>query len=199
MVARARGTRRSSGRVFALLGVVAQLGLAAASLSADGTAGPNAPEVMAAMIYKFALFVEWPDGEGEVRQAPFVIGVLGEDPVTRYLDTVTKDKTHQKRRIQVRQLATPGDAKTCQILFISASERKHLQTILTAVGGAAVLTVGEMEAFAESGGMVNFTLEDNRIHFEINEQAAAQAGLKISSRLLSLAKVVKDARPGGRH
>ena len=82
----------------------------------------------------------------------------------------------------------------CHILFISSSEEKRLAKILEILKDSSVLTVGEMKQFAQSGGMVNFTIKENKIRFEINVDAAVRAELKISSKLLKLAEIVRDER-----
>jgi hypothetical protein len=83
-------------------------------------------------------------------------------------------------------------ATNCHILFISSSEKKRLPEIFASLKGASVLTVGETDHFTESGGMINFFLEGTKMRFQINKDAATSAGLKISSKLMSLA-----SRPGG--
>src|ERR1019366_9206706 len=85
-------------------------------------------------------------------------------------------------------------ATNCHILFISSSEKKRLPEIFASLKGASVLTVGETDHFTESGGMINFFLEGTKMRFQINKDAATSAGLKISSKLMSLA-----SRPGGCH
>ena len=81
-------------------------------------------------------------------------------------------------------------ARTCHILFIASSEKAQLKRIFEDLRGTDVLTVGDTKGFAELGGIINFVLEDDRVHFEVNRKAADQAGLKISSKLLSVAKRV---------
>ena len=81
------------------------------------------------------------------------------------------------------------------MLFVSSSEALHLSQIKESLKGKCVLTIGETEGFAQTGGVINFTLEENKVRFEINVDAAERSHLKISSKLLALAKVVKDERP----
>jgi hypothetical protein len=157
-----------------------------ASGNAAGADAPSAPEVMAAMIYNFALFVEWPS-DAETKQSPFIIGVFGEDPVEKYLDVAMKTRTLQKRRIEVRQISQTGDVKDCHVLFISQSQKKRIPEILAAIKSQAVLTVADIDNFAILGGMIGFIKDGNRLRFQINPDAPTEAGLKISSRLLSLA------------
>ena len=146
-------------------------------------------QAKAAFLYNFARFVEWPaDSPGD----PFVIGILGEDPFRGALETTVKDKTVEARPVLVRRVSSAEAARSFQILFISASERDRLPSILDSLKGSAVLTVGETEGFASRGGVINFVIEDDRERFEVNTAAAGRARLKISSRLLGLARVVKE-------
>ncbi len=89
--------------------------------------------------------------------------------------------------------------KDCKILFVSGSERAHIDEILQSVKGLPILTVGETPGFAERGGVIRFTLEDNRVRFEVNVDAAHQADLNISSRLLTLAKIIGQTAATGRN
>jgi hypothetical protein len=91
------------------------------------------------------------------------------------------------------------DLKDCKILFVSASEKAHVDEILQSVKGQPILTVGETPGFAERGGVIRFTVEDNRVRFEVNVDAAHQAELNISSRLLTLAKIIPQTTATGRN
>jgi len=89
-------------------------------------------------------------------------------------------------------LKDKSEARHCQIVFVSSSEIPHLADIIEAVQGENVLLVGETNGFAASGGTIEFTLEDDRVRFAINTDAADRSGLKFSSKLLALAKIVHD-------
>jgi len=154
----------------------------------------NEYQVKAIFLYNFTKFVEWP---ADPANEPIVIGIIGEDPFGNWLDEAIRGKTANGHKLVVRHLKGGEEARACQVVFFSASEVKRLHTTLDSLTGASVLTVGEKEGFAEEGGIINFTLEDSRVHFEINVDAAQRAGLKISSKLLSLAKVVRDSGQGG--
>ena len=156
----------------------------------------NEYQVKAVFLYNFARFVEWPADPPTV---PIVIGILGEDPFGNALEETVRGKTINGHELAVKHLKSGQEARGCQIVFVASSERRRLRPLLASLGGAGVLTVGETEGFAESGGIISFTLEDDRVRFEINVDAAQRAGLKISSKLLSLAKVVRDPGQGGSH
>jgi hypothetical protein len=116
---------------------------------------------------------------------------LGQDPFGPDLEQTITGKTVNNRPFAIQRFAKLQDRESCHILFISSSERDHLSQILASLKDKKTLTVGETPTFLSSGGMINFTLLDNRIRFEINLSAAERAGLKLSSKLLSLATTVK--------
>ncbi|MDB6019845.1 MAG: hypothetical protein JWR19_4334, partial [Pedosphaera sp.] len=120
--------------------------------------------------------------------APVVIGVVGESPMGPELHRSIMGKTVNGRALEVRQIGSLGELKNCQMVFICSSEKKRLPEILKAVGDASVLTVGETDNFTEAGGMINLVREGNKVRFEINDNAARRVRLKISSKLLSLAR-----------
>jgi len=151
-------------------------------------APPSEYQLKAAYLFNFAKFVEWPTGAFAQATSPMVIGVLGDNPFGGDLERTIHGKSINDHPMQVRAVQSLGDAKQCHILFISPSEKKRLPEIVAALRGVPVLTVGESEGFPEAGGMINFVLEGNKIRFQINNDAARNAGLKISSKLLSLAQ-----------
>lgn len=154
---------------------------------------PTESEVKAAMIYNFAQFVEWPEGESKAPSSSFVIGIFGEDPIEMILEDTLKGESFQNRAIQVRHVATPTDAKACNILFVAQSQKRRTSELLEAVRGSSTLTIGDTEDFVASGGMIAFKKEGNRVRFQINPDAATRAGLRISSKLLRLAILQTDA------
>jgi hypothetical protein len=123
------------------------------------------------------------------------ICVVGEDPFGKVLDDFVKGKTIGSRPVLIRRLKTGQDLKGCKIAFVSSSERSNLKPIFQDANRAGVLTVGETEGFAALGGVINFIRVENKVHFEINVDAAQRANLKISSKLLSYANIVKEQEP----
>lgn len=154
---------------------------------------PTEAEVKAAMIYNFAQFVDWPESEPKASSSSFVIGVFGEDPIEAILENTLKGETFQNRSVQVRRVATPSEAKICEILFIAQSQKRRTPELLEMIRGSSTLTIGDTEDFVSMGGMIAFRKEGNRVRFQINPDAATRAGLKISSKLLRLAIVQNDA------
>jgi hypothetical protein len=156
--------------------------------------------IKAGFIYNFAKFVEWPSDAFAEADSPIVIGVLGTDPFGSVINRVVESKKIGNRGFVVRRYKWSKDLKDlkefkeCRILFVSSSERAHFEEIVQSVKGLPILTVGETPGFAERGGMIRLTLEDNRVRFEINVDATHEGNLNISSRLLTLAKII--SQPG---
>jgi len=151
----------------------------------------NEYQVKAAFLYNFAKFVDWPAQSFKGPDDPIAICVLGQNPFGSVLEDTVNGKTLEGRAFVVRNIFDVQQAGGCHILFVSTSERKHLPSILAAIRTPGVLTVGESDGFAAEGGVINFKLEDGRVRFEINLDAAAKKGLQIRSNLLSLAQIVK--------
>jgi len=177
---------RSPRRILWVLGVVVLF------LSGSRAQSPAVGEyqVKAAFLYNFAKFVEWPASGFSDASAPLRICVFGKDPFGQELRDIASEKNINGRRLQIDQLDDLQLARTCHILFISSSEKAQLTRIFESLRGTDVLTVGDTNGFVEHGGMINFVLENNRVQFEVNRKAAEQAGLKISSKLLGVAKLV---------
>ncbi len=147
-------------------------------------------QVKAAFLYNFAKFVEWPSSSFPDASAPFRICVFGQDPFGQALLDITHEKIVSGHKLQVDQVVDVALARTCHILFIASSEKVQLKRIFESLQGTDVLTVGDIKGFAELGGIINFVLENDRVRFEVNRRAADRAGLKISSKLLGVAKLV---------
>jgi YfiR/HmsC-like len=144
-------------------------------------------EIKAAYLYNFIKYVDWPSYGGDT----ITIGVLGGNPFGTALAPLN-GKIVKGRRLLIKELDSVRDAQKCQIIFVSSSEKQRLQEIFEILKNAGVLTVGETQGFANGGGIINFIEENNKVHFEINADAARRSGLNISSELLKLAKLVKS-------
>lgn len=158
-------------------------------------------QVKAAFLLHFTRYVEWPDTAFTRPDAPFLMCILGADPFGRTIDELVAGETVGGRAISIVRLDNPSNARTCHLVFVAGSETGNLGRILDLLRGAAVLSVGEPARFAQQGGIIGFYLEGRNVRFEINAGAAEAAGLKISSRLLRLAKIVPaaaGARSGNR-
>ena len=142
-------------------------------------------ELKAAFVYNFASFTDWPP-----KAAPGMnICVIGQDPFGRALDAL-EGKVVKGQSLAVRRLSTIAEARTCRVLFISASEVKNLPRLLAAVKDLPVLTVADMENAAHQGVIIGLGIDKQRVVFEVNASAAHDANIVLSSRLLSLARNV---------
>ncbi len=153
-------------------------------------------QVKAAFLFNFAKFAEWPADAFEGPDDPITICVAGDDPFGESLDAVVRGETVSGRRLTVRRTQSLSKLKDCQIVFVPRSERARRRAILSSLEGTAVLSVGEDDGFLTDGGVVRFVLDQNRIRFEINLAAAEGNRLKLSSKLLRLARAVYPSQPG---
>ena len=151
----------------------------------------NEYQIKAAFLFNFAKFVEWPPATAAPESGPICMCILGRDPFGPALEEVIQGKTVNSRRLQVRRTTRVEQVRSCHVLFISDSERGRLSEALALLRDTSILTVGEMERFVQHGGMIHFLMESNKVRFEINRDAAERAGLKISSKLLQLATIVR--------
>jgi len=149
----------------------------------------QAPEnkVKAAFLLNFAKLVEWPTNTFGNDTTPLVLGVLGKDPFDKALDEIVAGRTVKNRPVQIVRFTSVGQITNCQVLFISESERRKLDSIFDALRGRPILTVGDTKGF-ESRGMITLVKSNASINLRINPEAARQARLQLSSRLLRLDK-----------
>jgi hypothetical protein len=146
--------------------------------------------VKAAFLVNFARFVEWPPQSFAGANDPLVFGVYGNGLFSTVLDQAVSGKTIDGRHAVIRRISELGALRSCHVVFLPASEINHLREVSNSLSELSVLLVGETEGFAESGGVINFILENERVRFEISPSAAARVHLKISSKLLQLAVIV---------
>ena len=157
------------------------------SSSISGTAQQTEYSVKAAFILNFLKFIEWPTESG-----PFKVTVLGKNPFGSSLDDVFKGKTVRGRKIQVKY-GTWGQQIDADLVFVPASERERFGE-LSSLANKPIVVVGESPGFAKKHGMINFILVQDRVVFEINPKIAKSSKVKLSSKLLQLAKIVDGGR-----
>jgi hypothetical protein len=150
-------------------------------------------EVKAAFLFHFTQFTDWPESSFEKTGGRLVIGVLGADPLGTDLDRAVRGKTVQGRPLVVQRFPRAEDVGPCHVLFIGESDRKRLRVILDSLKGKPVLTVGESDQFLAQGGIIAFLREEEHIRFSINLDAADRSALKLSAKLLKVARSVRDA------
>ena len=154
-------------------------------------AGFDEYQVKAAFLYNFAKFVEWPPGTFANPQEPIGICIVGQSPFGLALDDTVRGKKIGDRAFAVRSVPDTQQATRCQIVFICASERKRTRALLDALKGAPALTVGETDDFTALGGIIGFKLDGTRVRIQVAVDVAEHTRLRISSKLLSLAEIVK--------
>lgn len=152
----------------------------------------SAPEisVKAAYISKFGLFTTWPERAFASAKSSVQICLIGDDPFGSQLDRIVAQQRIQNRPAQIRRLSTADQHSDCHIIFINEPNLKRRSKLLDSLRGSSALTVTDTHG-AEATGIINFVIKDDRVRFDIDDAAAAQAGLSISARLLLLALTVK--------
>jgi len=146
-------------------------------------------QVKAAFLLNFTKFVEWPADSLGAPGSPITVCILGDDPFGHTLDQIVGGELVNGRKLAVQRIRRTPAPGSCQLLFVSTSEKEIARTLPAL--GPGVLTVGEGESFLRDGGMIAFTIENRRVRFRINQTAAQRYGLKLSSKLLSLARTVE--------
>lgn len=157
-------------------------------VSAQGS-DPGEYNLKAAFLFHFAQFVEWPEGAFQNTDSPLVYCTIGEDPFQGALDASFKGKAIGPHSLQVRHLKDSSESQGCHVVFLGKVKRRVPEE-LAILQGKPILTVGETEQFVRDSGMIGFCIEENKIRFNINLDAAEKANLRISARLLMLAKTV---------
>ena len=150
---------------------------------------PTEYEIKAACLYNFAKLIDWPDEAFEDIDEPFSIGILGKDPFGVALERVIKDKTIGGREIAIRR---SSGHTSCQLLFINTSESENISRVLETTEGLYIVTVSELDGFAELGGTIEFFIEEKTVRFTINVDAANRIGVKMDPELLRLSTVVEE-------
>jgi len=146
-------------------------------------------QIKALFLLNFTKYVDWPPAAFPKTNSPVIVGILNQEEVSAAFRKMIAGKDVNGHPIQFKPVASPADCTGCHMLFIGDSARRQLPEIIQRLRGASVLTVGESENFVDNGGMINLVLHDQKISLEVNLSAAREADLRISSKLLSLAKV----------
>ena len=162
-------------------------------------------QIKAAFVYNFIKFVEWPKEKVADSNEAMTIGILGKDPFGDIFESINDKQVQGKKVLMVRFESFAGLKKSadeqkspppvdvlsrCDLLFISSSEKDNITEILQQLRGKPVLTISETDDFLKSGGIINFVIEDKKVCFEINVDAAKECNLELRSKLLRLARCV---------
>ncbi len=192
--------RRGSGKKTLLLLSITSLLLFAAPEEVVAEATFSEQEVKAAMLLKILRFVEWPKDTFTAERPNFVFCAAGSDSVAAALEKLLRTQRIAGRAVEWRTLGGNDlvrESQDCHLLFVPSAQTWALEGLLKSLKGRRILLVGDRPGFLESGGMLNFLLEDQRVRFEVNLDRTKAAGLNLSSKLLALAsRVLTDFAPG---
>jgi hypothetical protein len=176
-------------RVSPLLVLLLLLAPAASSFAADPQTLTEY-QIKAGFFFNFTRFVDWPESAFVTASSPILVCVLGETPLTDLVTDVALGKVVNGRAVSIRRVKASDDLRRCNLLFISAEEDRHTAEILASVKKTNTLTVGETPGFAQAGGMINFSVQENRVKLELNLEATTRAGLKVNSKLIAVSRLV---------
>ena len=172
------------------MGKLAGVALAGLVASAPGAARaePQEAELKAEFVERFTRFVEW--SADDLPEDDFTVCVAGESAITPYLEKIAKKRKLHGRTASVVVLDKADQVVDCQVVVIPGSDKKRLRAVLRRTDGRPILTVADAGGAAEAGAIINFYRDESHVKFEINTSAAKDAGLKVRSKLLRLARVV---------
>jgi hypothetical protein len=157
----------------------------------------TAPALKAAFLYNFAKFAEWP-ADALAPGQRLAMCVLGDDLVADALEQTIQGRAVEGHALTVQIVKADQPLRGCHLLFIGGRDASRSRLILNTLSGAVMFVVGESEKFAETGGVAQLIIENERIRFAVNRASIQRARLQISSKLLSLATMVKDEYDGPR-
>jgi hypothetical protein len=174
--------------------------MAAAVLTAIAVTGVPAaaqlvslPGIKAAYLFNFAQFVEWPV-DAVPAGAPLAVCIVNDAAVATALEQTIKGRTVDGHPLAVIRLAPGATMPTCHVIYLTGPDKKYSGNLIGALNGRLVLTVSDAPRFARTGGMVELFLEGGRMKIAVNVDALQRGGVKLSSRVLQLAIIVRDAQ-----
>lgn len=170
--------------------VAAWLAMLPWPLAGEQRASSAEDEIKATFLFNFTKFIEWPAR----RSGSFRLCTVAEPPFNAAVDRTLEGETVEGRPIVRVSPATPDGARSCQILFLGRQENDRAERWIAAVRGAPVLIVSESRAAWDRGAQINFVVDDNRVKFDVNTDAASRARLTVSSKLLRVARKVTARR-----
>lgn len=161
-------------------------------VAAPVATAPTEDQVKAAFLLNFPKYIAWPAGTSADDRSPIVVTVIGDKSVEKEVRRMGQGKLFNGRALEVRSLAASDEiASDCQILFIGLAEERRAAQIIAKLGERSVLTIGESDDFFDDGGMIKLIRREQKIRLAIDLSTAEAKGLRISSKLLSVADVVK--------
>lgn len=153
-------------------------------------------QIKAVFLYKFCLYVEWPPTAFSAADSPLVFGIAAPDNFIAELNTVLKNHTINDHPLQIRRIDGGNDVGGVQLLFVARSQQTLLPQLRAQIQGLPLLLITESERGLDDGGAINFSLQDNRVRFEVALDTANRQGLRLSAQLLKVARNVRgEAAP----
>jgi hypothetical protein len=186
--------RRNSGRLGQLIAAIVFSGLSLVT-RAQPLAPLREPEIKAATLYNIIAFTDWPATSFASPDAPLIVGVLGVGPVATLLFDLVNNETWHGRPMVVRRCASAAEALECHAIFVAKSEHSRWRAMSSQFSQRPILTVADAENFARQGGVVQLTIDRNKLRLLVNLRAARASGLVISSKVLRLAEVIDERGP----
>lgn len=177
------------------LGLVPLFLALAGGMSAAQAQSSREYQLKAVFLYNFAQFTDWPTNTFAATNAPIVIGILGQDPFGPALSDTVNGETIHGHPFAIEHYRRAEDIKTCDILFISQSETRLVNEIVRSLKRKPILTVADADTPSTSDAIIRFLIQNNKVHFRVNEKAAEEANITLSSKLLRVAEVVPPEKP----
>lgn len=183
--------RTGRGRLAAVLGCVLWAALLVTGpVTGDAQATADEYEVKAAFLFNFVKFTKWPKDTD--RSGPLRLCIAGQDPFGNTLESTFNEKTVRGRGFSIRRRTLTDDLTGCQIVFVGEGDSDQRRRLIESLKGRPILTVGDTDRFAQEGGIVGFYEKQRRIRFAVNVDAAERSDIRVSSKLLQLASVVRE-------
>ncbi len=192
------GTMNRSGMVrarrpFGRASLVALLAFACVAGATLPARAATQDAAVAGVMGRFLQFVTWPEASFASRNAPLVVGVFGRPSQAEAIHRVVMGRSNAGHPIEVRMLKKVSEVHGCHLLYIDNEDRSDMAAIVAATAGTSAITVSDMPGFLGEGGNVALVVENKRAAFDVNLTAAEQSGVRISSRLLQVARAVLRA------
>lgn len=147
-------------------------------------------KIKAVYLYNFLKFTEWTNKDYPDTYETIRITILDEDPFGDAFDPL-EGREIKGKKLQITRISSIQELETCHLLYVNTLDKDRLKRVFALLGDSSVVTVGETEQFTKLGGIIGFFIEEDAVQFAINLTAADRAGIKFSSQLLKIAKIVK--------
>ncbi|MGK7392208.1 MAG: YfiR family protein [Candidatus Cyclobacteriaceae bacterium M2_1C_046] len=164
---------------FALVGMI--------SIFAVNAQNRPVYELHSMMIYNFLKYIQWPDDQSG---NDFVITVYGDDEVYNTLNTWYGNKQKLNRKIVVKKAGSVAEIGNPHLIYVGTKASNQFEEVMTKIDPAATLVITDKRGLAEKGSCINFRIINDRLKFELNQEAVSKSNLKISSQLTSMAILI---------